>query len=375
MTQPELKTSRILIVDDILDNLNMLTDLLQELGYEVQMAMSGKDALKAVEKNPPDLILLDIQMPVMDGYQVCQRLKAQPETRDIPVIFLSALNETRDILRGFEVGGVDYVSKPFQFREVVARVQSQLNQVNQRREIAELREKDRQQFEQLSKTRELFFRASVHDLKNPLTGIILYSQKMRMLEQHEFEQIPDIASGINNSAYKMLNLITDLLDLAQMQVGDSVNHSQGDIIRVLNKSLETTGILAEKQSINLTVDAPDSKVMLKMDDKQIERLFDNLISNAIKYTPEGGQVHVSLKPCEGYIEIMVEDNGLGIPEEDVDHLFEAFFRVKRSSHSAKPGSGLGLSIVEAIVKQHNGNIRVQSKLGVGSTFIVELPVE
>jgi signal transduction histidine kinase len=112
-----------------------------------------------------------------------------------------------------------------------------------------------------------------------------------------------------------------------------------------------------------------------MNSDQIERVFDNLISNAIKYTPEGGQVHVSLKPCEGYVEIMVEDNGLGIPEEDIDHLFKAFYRVKHHTHKSKPGSGLGLSIVEAIIQQHNGNIRVQSKLGVGSTFIVQLPIE
>src|SRR5688572_11600166 len=228
MTQPDTKASRILIVDDILDNLHMLTDLLQELGHEVQMAMSGKDALKAVEKNPPDLILLDIQMPIMDGYEVCQRLKSQPQTRDIPVIFLSALNETRDILRGFEVGGVDYVSKPFQFREVVARVQSQLNQVHQRREIAALREKDHEQFDKLSKMREHFVRNSVHDLKNPLTGVMLYGQTLRHLEKDEFHKLPEIADGIEASARKMQHLITDLLDLAQMQIGDNLNLYNAD---------------------------------------------------------------------------------------------------------------------------------------------------
>lgn len=375
MTQLDTKSSRILIVDDILDNLHMLTDLLQELGHEVQMAMSGKEALKAVEKNPPDLILLDIQMPVMDGYEVCQRLKSHPETRDIPVIFLSALNETRDILRGFEVGGVDYVSKPFQFREVVARVQSQLNQVHQRREIAALREKDRQQFEQLSKTKELFFRASVHDLKNPLTGIMLYAQTIRNLDEDEFVKLPDMADGIEFSARKMLSLITDLLDLAQMQVGEGLTLSEADVTTVLKKSMKTNSIVAEKQSIDLTLDVPNTKVMVKMDSSQMERVFDNLISNAIKYTADGGKVHVSLKLCEGYVEILVEDNGLGIPKEDLDHLFKAFYRVKQTAHKSKPGSGLGLSIVEAIIKQHNGDIQVQSELGVGSTFIIQLPTE
>ena len=375
MAQPEVQASRILIVDDILDNLNLLTDLLEQQGHEVRMAMSGKQALKAVDEMPPDLILLDISMPEMDGYEVCQRLKAQEATRDIPVIFLSALTETQNILKGFEVGGIDYVSKPFQFREVVARVNGQLNQVHQRREIAALREKERQQFDELSRMRERFVRQSIHDLKNPLTGVMLYAQTLRSLEPDEFHKLPEIANGIDSSSQKMRRLITDLLDIAQMQMGDSLSLYAADIVAVLEKSVKSNQILAQEESIDLTLDIPDEKIIIKIDSHQMERVFDNLISNAIKYTPQGGRVHALLKPYSNYVEILFEDNGLGIPAEDIPHLFEAFYRVKRVSHRSKTGSGLGLSIVEAIVHQHHGTIAVESELDVGSTFIIRLPCE
>jgi two-component system, sensor histidine kinase and response regulator len=375
MAQIEVKASQILIVDDIMDNLNLLMDLLEQQGHEVRMALSGKQALKAVNEAPPDLILLDIAMPEMDGYEVCKRLKAQEETRDIPVIFLSALTESQNILRGFEVGGIDYVSKPFQFREVVARVNGQLNQVHQRREITALREKERQQFDELSRMRERFVRQSIHDLKNPLTGVMLYAQTLRSLDPDEFHKLPEIANGIESSSQKMRRLITDLLDIAQMQMGDSLSLYAADIVAVLEKSVKSNVILAQEESIDLTLDIPVEKIIVKIDSHQMERVFDNLISNAIKYTPQGGRVHVSLKRCSTYVEILFEDNGLGIPEEDIPHLFEAFYRVKRASHKNKTGSGLGLSIVEAIVHQHHGTISVQSELEVGSTFIIQLPCE
>jgi len=375
MVRTEVKASNILIVDDVVDNLNMLADMLEDQGHDVRIAMSGKSALESVDEVPPDLILLDIQMPGMNGYQVCEHLKANEATRDIPVIFLSALSETSDILKGFEVGGVDYVSKPFQFREVVARVQSQLTLAHQRREIALLREKDRQQFEQLSQMKDRFLHATAHDLKNPLTGVLLYSQMLRNMSENEFNRLGEFANGIETSARKMQRLITDILDLAQMQIGDNLKLYETNVIPILEKAVKDNQILAQQQSIQLSLDVPDEKIMLYLDTHQMERVLDNLISNALKYTPEAGSVRVWLRPRKGYVEIAVEDTGLGIPEEDIPHLFEAFYRVKKKSHSNQSGTGLGLSIVDAIIQQHNGEIAVASELGKGSTFIVRLPYD
>lgn len=374
MTQVDVKASRILIVDDILDNLYILADFLEDHGHVVQMATSGKEALAVVEKTPPDLILLDIQMPGMNGYQVCEILKDNKKTRDIPVIFLSALSETSDILKGFEVGGIDYVAKPFQFREVVARVQTQLTQVQQRHEIAALREKDRQQFEKLTKARELYVAASVHDLKNPLTGIMLYGQTIRNLDADEFYKLPEIADGIEFSARKMHTLITDLLDLAQMQIGDNLDLNPENIVPILEKSYNGNKAIAKEEGVNLQVEVSDSEIIVNVDSDKLMRAFDNLISNAIKYTPAGGEIQVFAKLCETYVEIQIADTGLGIPPEAIPHLFEAFFRVKNPKHKKKPGSGLGLAIVHLIVKQHHGKIWVESELGKGSTFFIQLPL-
>jgi two-component system sensor histidine kinase/response regulator len=222
MTVPKAKPGTVLIVDDVVDNLHMLTDMLEAQGHEVRIAMSGKEALEKISEKHPDLILLDIQMPGMTGYEVCQKVKANQATQDIPVIFLSALQESADILKGFEVGGVDYVSKPFQFREVVARVQSQMAVSQQRRELEELRQRDRQQFEMIAAAKDTFFHATAHDLKNPLTGVLLYVQMLRSNPPQSQNELADALNGIEGTARKMQSLISDILDLAQMQVGTPV---------------------------------------------------------------------------------------------------------------------------------------------------------
>lgn len=371
----EITPSHILIVDDVVDNLNMLADFLEEHGHDVRIAMSGQAALNSINEKQPDLVLLDIQMPGMDGYEVCERIKADEETRDIPVIFLSAHTETNDILRGFDVGGVDYVGKPFQFREVVARVQSQLSLAHQRREIQMLRERDRQQFQQISEMRERFMQASVHDLKNPLTGVLLYSGMLKSFEEDQLDELPDIAEGIENSARKMQRLITDILDLAQMQIGERMMLIPTKIQPMLEKCVLGLQVQAGEKSISLHLEVPDDSVTLNVHPYQFERVLDNLVSNAIKYTSNGGQVYICLKSHDDHATISIRDTGYGIPEDDIPHLFEAFYRVKHKDHKKQSGSGLGLSIVDAIIEQHHGDILVESQLCIGSNFIVRLPLE
>ena len=162
----------ILVVDDTAANLKLLSNILTQNGYRVRAARSGEMALSSVDSSPPELILLDIKMPEIDGYEVCQRLKANEQTENIPVIFISALNDIEDIIRAFDAGGVDYIMKPFKFKEVLARVDSQLTLARQRQHIETLREKDRQYFESLTKMKSQFVDAATHDLKNPLQLIM-----------------------------------------------------------------------------------------------------------------------------------------------------------------------------------------------------------
>jgi signal transduction histidine kinase len=374
MSLPKALPGHILIVDDIVDNLHMLADMLEVQGHEVHIAMSGTEALEFMEKQKPDLILLDIQMPGMDGYEVCKRVKANENTTDIPVIFLSALNEISDIIKGFDVGGVDYVSKPFQFREVLARVDSQLAVSQQRKEIEALREHDRQQFNALADLKDKFIQGTVHDLKNPLTGVLLYSQMMTAAPPETKDEIIKIGQGIEQSARKMQRLVTDILDLAQIQVGNQLHLIEMNIQPVLERVIKNFEILAQDKNINLSLEVPDETVRLAVNENYFERIFDNLISNAIKYTPEGGDVRLILQLYKTHVEIIVEDNGLGIPEDDMPRLFEAFYRVRKTTHKKENGSGLGLSIVAAIVEEHHGRIEIESVEGEGSRFIVSMPV-
>ncbi len=363
----------VLIVDDVADNLSLLSDMLVQRGFDVKIALSGPEALDSVERQHPDLILLDIQMPDMDGYEVCRRLKADAATRDIPVIFLSALSETDDIIKGFEVGGVDYVSKPFQSREVVARVGSQITVARQRQRIAELREQDQKQFEQLNQMRDRFLHATAHDLKNPLTGIMLYTQKLRGMDEDEIQELPEVAQGIEQNARKMQRLITDILDLAQIQIGEMLNLHPTDVVPLLVRALEDADIHARNKQIELILDAPDSRVMVGLDEHYFGRVLDNLVGNALKYTPQGGQIALSLQEAPDRVLISVADSGIGIPQDDLPHIFDAFYRVRKPTHKKESGSGLGLSIVAAIVQQHGGYISAESEEGRGSIFTVELP--
>lgn len=376
MARPNVRSSRILIVDDVEDNLNLLTDMLAKHGHQVDIALSGAEALEAIAHQHPDLILLDIQMPGMDGYEVCERLQADEATRDIPVIFLSALSETRDIVKGFEAGGVDYVSKPFQSREVVARVENQLTLAQQRQEITALREQDRQQFQQINKMRDRFLHAAAHDLKNPLTGVMLYVQKLRSLEPNEVDELPEIADGIEQSSQKMQMLITDLLDLAQMQISDTLPLHPTRVQPILEKVLQHAAIHAQSKGIELGLECPSNGVVLHLDNHYFERAIDNLVSNALKYTPNGGSVKLSLNPYpqDGLAELVVSDSGIGIPEEDLPHIFEEFYRVRSPQHKKVPGTGLGLSIVKAIITQHGGEISIDSAMGEGTHIRIRLPM-
>jgi two-component system, sensor histidine kinase and response regulator len=369
----QTQAGNILIVDDVVDNLTMLKDMLEDLGHEVEMAMNGKAALQSVAKHVPDLILLDIQMPGMDGYKVCERLKADETTRDVPVIFISAHANIADVLRGFDVGGVDYVGKPFQFREVVARVQSQLALSQQRQEIQRLRERDRQQYEQLTQMKDRYISTTAHDLKNPLTGVLMYTQLLRGMKSETGEDLTDIAQGIEQSAQKMRRLITDIIDLAKMQVGEPLTLLPYHIQPILERIERQFRLQAQEKGITLTLSQPADPIKLNVHETQFERIFDNLISNALKYTPQGGTVEIIMEAHSDHVAIAVADSGLGIPDEDLPHVFEAFFRVKKATHKKLHGSGLGLSIVAATVEQHHGEITVESTLEAGSTFVVRLP--
>lgn len=367
----------VLVVDDTPGNLKLLTQLLMRSDFVVRAARSGEMALMAVEANPPDLILLDINMPEMTGYEVCERLKANPKTESIPVIFISALNATEDIVKAFEVGGVDYISKPFKAKEVIARVSTQVSLAQQRKQIEALLERDRQRFAMVDAMRKQFIGAATHDLKNPLSHIQGYAW---LLSEDEHvaadEQTRSFVATILRSVDRMNVLIEDMLDLLSIGANNEEQPDPISINGIVEQAVEDFQAQAEEKQIQLRYAAlrPDPSI-LNIDPVRLARIMDNLVSNAIKYTPKGGSVEVTLDENSSSVILTVQDTGYGIDEAHLSQIFGTFYRIRNDQTQGIEGTGLGLSIVKAMVEQYGGQISVESKPGEGTSFRVELPLK
>ncbi len=365
----------ILIVDDVLDNVEVLIRILNREGYEISIAQDGASALQKVANNKPDLILLDVMMPGgLDGFEVCERLKQDPETADIPVIFVTALANTVYIIRGFEVGAVDFITKPFRAKEVMARVHTHLTIQNQKREIESLREHDRRYYQKLSEIKDDVMHMTSHDLKNPLNNVktaVHLLRKHGRLDDNEGVEYLDI---LEMSVKQMHGLIEGILDLAKIETGLALKLKPVDLRPFLEDNLFVFNLAAQRKSISLHFTPPERDLVVYIDPERMEQVFQNLISNAIKYTPDSGSVELAAYVQTDSVVIQVRDSGLGIPEADLPHLFDKFYRVNRDDHMKTEGTGLGLSIVKSIVGQHGGKIWVDSKVGHGSTFNVLLPL-
>jgi two-component system, sensor histidine kinase and response regulator len=366
----------IMAVDDTSHNLELLRDLLENRGYKVIIEQDPRRAIEDVAHHQPDLVLLDIMMPHLDGFTFCERMKANPSTAHIPVIFISALHDTKDIVRGFDVGGVDYITKPFQQKEVMARVNSQMTLVHQRQEIAEQHQQSVAYFETLNTMKEQFIRSATHDLKNPLHIIAGYAALLEEMPPEEFAETGDqLVEGILNGTRRMQALIEEMLDLAQMETGStqlSLDQIRaGDLLRHAYREYVA---MAEQQGIRLELDVTEPDPNIFADISKMARAIENLVTNAIKYTAEGGEVWLRTDIDGDRVMLSIIDTGLGIPPDAIDSLFAPFFRVNAKDHRQREGTGLGLSIVKSIIEQHGGTITVESELGVGSTFRVILPI-
>lgn len=369
----------VLVVDDKPDNLRLLSAILTEQGYEVRQALSGRIALTAAQNRPPDLVLLDIKMPDMNGYQVCEQLKTHERTRHVPVIFLSALDRPPDKIKGFSAGGVDYITKPFQESEVLVRVQHQL-------EIACWRARLQQQNLQLQQEihdriaieRELirsnedleqFARAVSHDLQQPLQSILGFSKILSMKYPHLCDaEASRYLSRIVQGAERMQQLIEDLLAYSQVDISRSLEVVDCDAI--LAQALENLqAAIAEKQA--QVIASPLPQVNGKP--AQLMQLFQNLIGNALKFTDPA--VPPIVKICvqsldEGWL-FQIDDNGIGIEPQNYDRLFQLFVRLH--PHDRYPGTGIGLATCKKIVENHRGQIWLESQPGNGTTFFFTLP--
>lgn len=353
----------ILVADDSPTNLEILQRILTRGGYNVIVAEDGIEALEAVAHINPDLILLDVDMPRLDGYGVCQRIKSDEKTSHIPVIFISALDELGDKVRAFEVGGVDYILKPFNVEELMMRVASQILLAQQQQEIIRLGE-----------IKDNLIRTVSHDLKNPIHIVMGYAGLLLDANDLSPEQIAEMALQIHKSADKMYRLVTNLLDLTQIEAGVLWDFKPVIVNSVMEDVLLEHIIMAQQKNIAIYWEPPTQTLSVNGDPMRLQQVFNNLISNAIKYTPEGGEIHIELWKQDDKLFVSVKDTGLGIPEADLPHVFEKFYRVNTTIHREQEGTGLGLSIIQVIVQEHGGVVHVDSIEGQGSIFTIELPL-
>jgi signal transduction histidine kinase len=362
----ETAKANILIVDDTPANLRLLSGMLTERGYKVRSVINGQMALTAARAAPPDLILLDIRMPEMNGYEVCEALKSDERTADVPIIFISALDEAQDKVRAFTAGGVDYVTKPFQFEEVLARVKTHLALCDLRQELEEeiiVRDK-------LIAELDAYAHTVAHDLKNPLTSLIGYSQLLlRRHARMSEEKLESNLDAINQSARRMANIIEELLLLSSVRKQDEIERSVLDMGAIVDEVQARLADMIGQYEAELVV--PDAWPTALGYGPWVVEIWVNYLSNALKYGGRPPRVELGATALDGgEVRFWVRDNGEGLTPEAQAKLFVAF---ERLGQARAKGHGLGLSIVRRIVDKLDGDVSVESTPGQGSTFGFTLP--
>ena len=385
MTQfnPDPFLGELLVVDDTLINLQVLTGLLQAHGYRVRGAVNGELALGAVAQQAPDLILLDIKMPKMDGYEVCQALKENPATHDIPVIFISALNDPLDKVKAFESGGVDYVSKPFDELEVLARVKTHLQlyafQQHLEAEVARRTRNWREAHAAMEKAlaaKQEFLSLMSHEFRTPLNGILGMS---RMLKRELEGRHREYAELIERSGWRLFKLVDNLLKVVQVGKIDSSPDSPSpplDVKLLCRLMLESVTRLAEPKRITTDLQAENLPLLnTPLSSSRLSQIIGNLLDNAIKFTPEGGQIGIQAyySSEDKQLIIMVWDTGPGISIADQDRIFEPFVQLDSLRSRRHEGPGLGLTLARNLAELHGGRIMLSDRQGGGSLFLVRLP--
>ncbi|MEG4960666.1 MULTISPECIES: response regulator [unclassified Microcoleus] len=394
--QTEENKGNILIVDDTPENLQVLSATLSDRGYKVRGVINGKMAIRAARSGSPDLILLDIKMPEIDGYQVCTQLKADPKTSEIPVIFISALDEVLDKVTAFKVGGVDYITKPFHVAEVLARIENQLTIQRLKKQLLDRNTELQQEIIERKKAEEAAAAASLaksqfvanmsHELRTPLNAILGFTQVMSRDSFLGHENLENLRI-INRSGQHLLELINDVLDLSKIEAGIiGLDERSFDLYQLLETLEEMFQIQAETKNLQLKFFVQANVPQyIKTDEKKLRICLINLLGNAIKFTLDGGCIWLrvsveskqQLTEAEIYsnstsgeevlILFEVEDTGVGIPAAEIDTLFDAFVQTE-AGRNAADGTGLGLTITKKYVQIMGGDIGFKSVLGKGTSF-------
>ena len=357
----------LLVVDDSVTNINILIEALGK-DYTVCVDTDGAAALKSAKETLPDLILLDIMMPGMDGFEVCRQLKGDPSTRDIPIIFLTALDEDEDEASGLALGASDYITKPFNPAILKARVNNHLELRHQKRDL----QKSYDKLRELEIQRDNLVHMVVHDMRSPLAVIL------GNLEMAQAASLPERVAACIGDALSCTNaimeMVSTLLDINKMEAGQIIlNYSAVDISNLVRETISMVAPLQDSRRITLT--PPGEIEALSGDANLIRRILQNLIANAIKFTDKNkGIITLRIEGvADNKIRVSVVDNGPGIPPEFQAKVFDKFCQVAARKQSQGRSTGIGLTFCKLAVEAHGGRIGLESDEGKGSTFWFELP--
>ncbi len=366
----------ILVVDDLNKNVQLVIEILDYVGYSTTFATNGKQAIERVKIAKPDLILLDLMMPDMNGLEVCEHLKSQAESADIPIIFITASNDQSYLLEAFNLGAADYITKPFNPSELLARVRTHLELKQTRDELQntliELT-KSQQEAWKLARLKTQFLANMSHEIRTPLNGVLGISELLSYTNLNQ--QQLDYLKTLKSCGDDLLNLINDILDLSKLEVGEVRLESQKFNLYDLTQDLKSIfSFQAENKGLEFILNInPDVPRELKGDPLRLRQILNNLISNAIKFTPTG-QVTVQInvqeqkQPEKIILLFTVTDTGIGIDSEDHRKIFQYFTQVDASTTRRYGGTGLGLAISQQLVKLMGGEIGVKSALNQGASF-------
>ena len=360
----ETNAGCLLVVDDQEVNIQVVGTVLGKLGFEILPATSGLQALKRLTVRRPDLILLDLLMPDMDGFELCRRIRENPDWTDIPIIFLSSADDKDLIVRAFESGGVDYITKPFNHAELISRVRTHVALKDARDEL-----------KQLAEDKDELLGVLTHDLKNHLGGMDMSAQLLRdRTETMADPKLRLMAENISHSSSQMLAFVKEFLANSSSDHGLSIRPESISLKEAASRAIQQHQEAARRKQLVFETVLQGNGALVRADAAALNQILDNLLSNAIKFSPSGKHIRVTVcEPGARFVECQIQDEGPGFTEDDKARMFQRYGRLSARPTGGEPSTGLGLSIVKKLVAAMQGELACDSTAGNGATLAFRLP--
>lgn len=370
----------ILVVDDSPDVQSVLSDSLKAEGHQVSVAANGHDALACLQTYEINLVITDIMMPEMNGYELLAAMKSDPQLADIPVVVISAAGNLDDAVRSIELGAEDYIAKPFQPTLLKARIAASLQRQfyrNRERSYWEQLETMYDELQQANETKNEFIALVAHELRVPLSTLWAYSELLQRLDNNEEQR--EYLDNMQFSLDRMKTLVADLDDISRLETGNlRLELERVDVCRVINMVQETMRPVLAQKGQRLLADLPDPLPAVWADQARVIQILTNLVENAAKYSPSQTVIEITAVPAPNhpfYLQISVHDQGPGIQPSDQKQLFDKFYRSDQLQVQDIPGTGLGLNIAKSLVERLGGFIWLDSQIAQGSSFHFTLPLD